>query len=107
MKPIFIHSAALISAQDTFGESQILNKLNITDKKVEAIHPNYREFIPPAQARRMATSVKMGFAAAKKSLAQVNLEIPDAIITGTGMGCNEDTEKFLLLFCRNLVSTIT
>lgn len=95
MKPIFIHSAALISAQDTFGESQILKKLNATDSKVEAIHPNYREFIPPAQARRMATGVKMGFAAAKKSLTQANLEIPDAIITGTGMGCNEDTEKFL------------
>jgi 3-oxoacyl-(acyl-carrier-protein) synthase len=37
----------------------------------------------------------MSWTAAKICLDDAGIEIPDAIITGTGMGCIEDTEKFL------------
>jgi 3-oxoacyl-(acyl-carrier-protein) synthase len=37
----------------------------------------------------------MGLAASTKALKEANVEVPDAIITGTGMGCIEDSEKFL------------
>jgi len=43
----------------------------------------------------MAKGVKMGLAASTKALKEANVEVPDAIITGTGMGCIEDSEKFL------------
>lgn len=43
----------------------------------------------------MAKGVKMGIAASTKALAEANVTVPDAIITGTGMGCVEDSEKFL------------
>ncbi|WP_179345197.1 beta-ketoacyl synthase chain length factor [Winogradskyella ursingii] len=96
MKGCYIHSAVSISAQDSFDAKSFDFKiLENTVEKATAIHPNYRDFIPPAASRRMATGVKMGVTAAKRALQLANLEQPDAIITGSGMGCIEDTEKFL------------
>ncbi len=96
MKPCYIHSATSISAQPTF-ESDVLHFEMIapTQEKIEAIHPNYKDFMSPIALRRMATGVKMGVAAATKALQLSNTPQPDAILIGTGMGCIEDTEKFL------------
>lgn len=100
MKPFHIHSAVCISAQDSFeGGEMIL--LETSEEKVNARHPNYRDFIPPAAARRMAPAVKMGVVAATKALQNAELEHPDAIITGSGMGCMQDTEKFLNALLEN------
>lgn len=96
MKKLYIHSAVSISAQNTLDLNQFLSKPILhSAKKVHAIHPDYKEYISPSASRRMGTGVKMGFAAAKLALQKSNLQQPDAIITGTGMGCIEDTEKFL------------
>lgn len=59
------------------------------------IEPDYKEIINPNLIRRMGRVIKMGVAASLKCLKDVNLENPDAIITGTSLGCIEDTEKFL------------
>ncbi len=96
MKPVYIHSAVCISAQPTFeSENTIPEFHELTGKKIEAIHPNFKNYISPIALRRMATGVKMGVAAASKALKNAGIEQPDAILTGTGMGCIEDTEKFL------------
>ncbi|MGJ8591513.1 MAG: beta-ketoacyl synthase chain length factor [Aquaticitalea sp.] len=100
MKPCYIHSAASISAQHSF-ETESLELHLISGKKVEAIHPNYKNFISPIALRRMATGVKMGVATATKALQIAKLQQPDAILTGTGMGCIEDTEKFLNAIIEN------
>lgn len=96
MKPVYIHSAVCISAQPTFESEKPISEFhNLTGKKVEAVHPNYKDYISPIALRRMATGVKMGVATANKALKNAGIEHPDAILTGTGMGCIEDTEKFL------------
>ncbi|MEW4922224.1 beta-ketoacyl synthase chain length factor [Algibacter sp. 2305UL17-15] len=96
MKPCYINSAASISAQDTFDSNRFLETIiSHESKTVHAMHPKYKEFISPIASRRMATGVKMGVAASKMALQEAQLETPDAIITGTGMGCIEDSEKFL------------
>lgn len=102
MKPCYINSATSISAQNTFDvhgflETFVLNELKI----VPAIHPKYKGFINPKTSRRMATGVKMGIATSKITLQEAQLESPDAIITGTGMGCIEDSEKFLNTIINN------
>lgn len=108
MKPCYIHSAVSISAQNTFEDEHFLNTtLEHSSKKVEALHPNYRDYISPGMLRRMATGVKMGVTTAKKALQLADLENPDAIITGTGMGCIEDTEKFLNSLIDNNESFLT
>lgn len=96
MKSCYLHSAVSISAQNTFGTDNLSEEIKeISAKKVEAIHPNYKDYIAPMALRRMATGVKMGVATAKKALLDANIPEPEAILTGTGMGCIEDTEKFL------------
>lgn len=96
MKHCYIHSAVSISAQKTFESKALPSELvKISGKKAEAIHPNYKDYISSMALRRMATGVKMGVTAAKKALKDAGILEPDAILTGTGMGCIEDTEKFL------------
>lgn len=96
MKPCYINSSASISAQDTLEASHFLEDIiSVEEKLARATHPNYKTFISPIASRRMATGVKMGIATAKTALEAAHLDMPDAIITGTGMGCIEDSEKFL------------
>lgn len=96
MKNVYINSSGSISPQKTFDNSIFLEELTTYDDNViNVINPNYKDFIPPAAARRMAKGIKMGVTAAKIALKEVNLENVDAIITGTGMGCVRDSEKFV------------
>ncbi|MEI7486569.1 MAG: beta-ketoacyl synthase N-terminal-like domain-containing protein, partial [Chryseobacterium sp.] len=96
MSAVYINSAACISVQDTLNENFIQN---LTPENsvlvVKAIEPNYKEFIPPAMSRRMSKTVKMSSVASKYALKEAGIENPDAIIVGTGMGCSQDSEKFL------------
>ncbi|MDX1271882.1 beta-ketoacyl synthase chain length factor [Bizionia paragorgiae] len=102
MKPCYIYSAVSISAQHTFdSELGLLEPLALQPNKVNAHHPLYKSYIPPAALRRMATGVKMGVTAGKKALENANIIQPDAIVIGTGMGCIEDTETFLNAIIKN------
>ncbi|PKQ45483.1 beta-ketoacyl synthase chain length factor [Confluentibacter flavum] len=96
MRNCYIHSAVSISLQHTFDSEDFLADIIIhNSKKAKAIYPNYKDFISTIAARRMESGVKMGVIAATKALNLAELNQPDAIITGTGMGCIADTEKFL------------
>ena len=61
----------------------------------EPIDPDYKQFISPAEARRMGHLLKRAVAASLDTLKKGDCSNPDAIITGTGLGCVENTEKFL------------
>ncbi|KQR95002.1 3-oxoacyl-ACP synthase [Chryseobacterium sp. Leaf180] len=96
MIAVYINSAVCISAQDTLGENFFGNlQPHLSENVLKAIEPNYKEFIPPAMIRRMSKTVKMSSVASKKALQEAKIENPDAIIVGTGMGCSQDSEKFL------------
>jgi 3-oxoacyl-(acyl-carrier-protein) synthase len=96
MKKVYINSVASISAQRTFDNSEFLDDVIFyTETVLPIVNPNYKEFIPPAAARRMAKGVKMGVVASKLALNEAGIENVDAIITGTGMGCVRDSEKFV------------
>lgn len=96
MSSVYINSAACISVQDTLNENFIQNLTPENSVQiVKAIEPNYKEFIPPAMSRRMSKTVKMSSVASKYALKEAGIKNPDAIIVGTGMGCSQDSEKFL------------
>lgn len=63
--------------------------------------PDFSVFIPPMVARRMSKIIKRAIASSKMALSDAGLEMPDAIISGTGLGCIEDTEKFLSAMIQN------
>lgn len=96
MIPVYINSASCISSQDTLNKDFLQNlKVENSVVLLKAIEPNYKDFIPPSMSRRMSKTVKMSSVASKYALEEANIENPDAIIVGTGIGCSHDSEKFL------------
>ncbi|MFC2102615.1 beta-ketoacyl synthase N-terminal-like domain-containing protein [Bacteroidota bacterium] len=95
-KKIYINGLGCISPQPTMDNQSFLEEpVSVESNRLKAIDPNYKEFVPPEMVRRMGRIIKMGVAAARTCLSDAGCEIPDAIVTGTGLGCIEDTEKFL------------
>ncbi|MCK9616562.1 MAG: beta-ketoacyl synthase chain length factor [Lentimicrobiaceae bacterium] len=90
----YINGLSAISPYDPNGKPFVNDYLKCAE-------PDYKGFINPALARRMSRMVKMGVAAAKIGLKDAGVDIPDAIITGTGLGCIEDTEKFIASIIAN------
>jgi 3-oxoacyl-(acyl-carrier-protein) synthase len=96
MKKTYINGLGCISAQKTFDTVFLEEaELNENDTILPLKVPVYKDFIPPVAIRRMAKGVKNGIVASTLALREAQLETVDAIITGTGMGCIEDSEKFL------------
>lgn len=92
----YIRSAACISAQSTLGAGDFLADIvEYQDNRLNAIEPDYRNYIDPKLIRRMSHVIKMGVAAAKECLQMAETNMPDAIITGTALGILEDTVTFL------------
>jgi hypothetical protein len=93
----YIRSIAVISPQKTFTEEGFPDEILSFPgaRYLKCIEPVYRDYIDPMVARRMSRIVKMGVCAALKCLKSADVSMPDAIIAGTGLGCLEDTEKFL------------
>ncbi len=92
----FINGIGLISPQQTLDPDQFLpSVVEHNSDYMKCIEPVYREFIEPLVARRMSRLIKMGIVSAKLCLKDSMCEMPDAIITGTGLGSIEDTEKIL------------
>ena len=99
---IYIKGTGNISPQNTSDREHFLNDINeFYDVQLKCVEPDYKKYIKPIFLRRMSRIIKMGIYAAKKSLDDANIDIPDAIITGTGLGCIEDTEKFLFSMIKN------
>jgi len=60
-----------------------------------ALEPDYTQHIDPRQLRRMARIIKMSVAASSSAMADAGFAQLDAIVTGIGLGCIEDTQEFL------------
>lgn len=96
MKKVYINSIASISPQKTFVNTIFLDEItDYNNTVIFAQDPDYKQFIPPAAARRMAKGIKMSVVVSKIAMDEAGIETVDAIITGTGMGCMIDWEKFV------------
>ena len=93
---VYIRSSACVSPQNTFNSVDFLTDIvESTGTRLNAIEPDYKQFIDPKQIRRMSHVIKMGIAAAKSCLTQADVDMPGAVITGTALGCIADTVTFL------------
>lgn len=92
---VFIQSYSCIAPIDTRSSETFASKPSKRSKVAKAIEPDYKTMVPPAMLRRMSHVIKMGMYTALDALKNSGIENPDAIITGTGLGCFEDTDKFL------------
>lgn len=108
MSGIYIKGIGAVTPQYTHDSSRFLEQPETYDQNnLRCVNPNYKEFIAPMELRRMSRIIRMGIASARISMADAGVELPDAIIAGTGMGCVEDTEKFLISMIDNKEQLLT
>jgi len=88
-------AASQISLQQPLSEQWMQEAVEYDVPFSRAIDPNFREFINPMEARRMGKLLKRALATAKSVIKTTGIEHPDAIITGTALGCLENTQLFL------------
>ena len=92
----YINNTAIVSPQRTFDQDFPMEIVRYPGAKyLKCIEPAYKDFLDPMVSRRMSRIVKMGVCAALSCLRKAGVVMPDAVIAGTGLGCLEDTEKFL------------
>lgn len=95
MNKVYIKSIAHISVQKPLTEEWMTDPLTPTEIKAPVQEPVYSDWISPMASRRMAKVMKRAVVTSKAALSYANLSTPDAIISATGLGCVEFTEKFL------------
>lgn len=100
LQKIYIKTATQISIQQPLSESWMNTPVYATDEYMRSQDPNFRDWLPPLEARRMGKLMRRALVTALKALRDAEVAKPDAIITGTGLGCIENTELFLDQLCR-------
>lgn len=97
---IYVLSAKQISIQNPLSEDWMTTPIEYSEPFVRSIDPNFKEYVSPIEARRMGKILKRALATSKEAIKASQLDVVDAIITGTGFGCIENTEFFLDALCK-------
>lgn len=97
----YIVSASQVSSQKPLDDSWRDEPLRYYAKYVRSQEPDVREYVSAGEARRMCRLLRRVVATSLTALADAGIEVPDAVVTGTGMGCMENSEKFLTDLCVN------
>jgi len=93
---IYIQSAYGVTPQPLYDGGELLPVIqNKTGNRLACVEPDYADYVDAKLIRRMSRIIKMGVAAAMQCLKDADLQMPDAIVTGTAYGCLQDTEVFL------------
>lgn len=93
---VYITGIGCVSPQNTLDNNYFFEDVEETENRfLQIIKPNYRDYINPKLLRRMSKIVRMSIVSALLAVKDSGIKNPDAILTGTGMGCQIDTEKFL------------
>lgn len=99
---LYIKGMGNISPQQTWNAKSLSNDVErASADRFGAIEPDYAQLIDPKNIRRMSRIIKLGVGAATIALRQAEVAVPDAILTGTGYGCLEDTGTFLSKMIEN------
>ena len=96
----YVLSAKQISIQQPLNEDWMENPVVYDKPYIRSIDPSFKDYVTPIEARRMGKILKRALATSKEALKAACFESVDAIITGTGYGCVENTEFFLNALCK-------
>jgi len=92
----YINGTASLSPQNSLDYNEFLKGIvEYEDDFLKSIKPNFKDYIKPIEARRMSKTVKNGIICSEIAMLEAEINMPDAIIVGTGLGILSDTEKFL------------
>lgn len=102
MTKAYIIGTGCISPQNSIDNEWFFDTINPANGDYfSALEPSYKEHIAPNLLRRMGRAIKMGVTTANLAIEHTETKKFDAIITGTGLGCFEDSERFLLALLDN------
>lgn len=92
----YINGIGIISPQRTFVNSEFLPEIKSYDNNIlTCITPDFKAYINPVQLRRLSRMLRIGMTAATICLQDAGIKVPDGIVTATGYGFLDETEKFL------------
>lgn len=92
---IYINGTASLSPQRTFDGSFLTEPISYTGNVLTCQVPDFKAYIPPAQLRRLSRMLRIGLTASIMCLRNSGNDEADGIITATGYGFLEETERFL------------
>lgn len=96
MNKCFINGIGCVSGQESLDADFLESIKDYSNSSlITAVRPDYKSFISPAAIRRMSTGVKNSIVASTLAMKDADVNALQGIITGTGMGCIQDSEKFL------------
>lgn len=91
----YVNSISQVSCQKPLTDEWFESPCLYEGKYIRAQEPDTKGLIAPSEARRMSKILKRAVCTSLTALQDSDITEPDAIITGTGMGCMENSEKFL------------
>lgn len=95
-KEVYINGMGCVSAQHTLSGTCFNNLIDYSGHHlIFSLKPDFKQYIPAGAIRRLQKGVKNSIVAAATALKNHQTKNLDGIITGTGMGCIIDSEKFL------------
>lgn len=104
----FINACASLSPQNSLDYNEFKQGIIEYDQAfLQSVKPNYKEYMKPIEARRMSKTVKNGIICSQIAMEQARIDMPDAIIVGTGLGIVTDTERFLESMLENKEQFLT
>lgn len=95
MNNIYILAAKQISIQSPLVDDWMDHPVFYHQPYVCAIDPDYKQYFAPNMARRLDKILKRALLTSRQVMETTGISNPEAIITGTGLGCIENTEFFL------------
>jgi 3-oxoacyl-[acyl-carrier-protein] synthase II len=101
MAMAYIQSIKQISIQEPLSENWFSNPIVPQATFNEGIDPDFKQFLSPLITRRMGKLFKRAIVTSAQAMGDFPVEKLDAIITGTGLGCIENTENFLISMLDN------
>lgn len=101
MRKVYIRTSALISPQKPLCDEWMTAALPLVTDAVNGFaDPEWKRFVTPLEGRRMSGTMKRALAVSSVCLDEAGVKVPDAIVFGTGLGLQENTEAFLEALCR-------
>jgi hypothetical protein len=92
---IYINAIKQISVQQPLSDEWFDAPVQYSNNYIRAIDPDFKQYFAPNVARRLGKILKRALLVSQKVMEESGVQNPDAIITGTGLGCIENTEIFL------------
>lgn len=99
VKDVYVIAANQISLQEPLSQQWMSSPEMVNEPFRRAADPDFKQYMSPGEARRLGKVLKRALSVSLKTLKEVGIEQPEAIITGTGLGSVESTEAFLSDLC--------